>query len=230
MVRTKGVILLFAAALGLAARPSLAAEPEGGEAENPSAAIERLWTVNVGLERLLFIGPYTQDGPNGQAGISVAAGGYMLSSDLERGEPFLPHAVPRLGVDIVLGEQITLGVAGGYGLSVADVGSSSGDPRHDATTSGTGVIVARLGHVGAMSRGGIHWVRAGLLYGFGSTLDVLALDVEFVLGKVLFPRGAFTFGVAADIGLYGTDSEAEGSEARRVHDAFGIWLGGLLFL
>jgi hypothetical protein len=252
MAWTKGVILLLAGAFALATRPSLAsaAEPQGSApADDRPVALERPWTVTVGLERVLFIGPYAQSGPSGEAGISIAGGGYILADNIEDTEPFLPHAVPRLAVDIVLVERFTFGVAAGYGASVADARLRSRAREPQERVTGTGVLSARFGYVGAMRYAGFYGIRLGFLYGFGTcsytypesgseieaSMSYVATNLELLLGTVPLPYAAVTFGLSTDVGLHGTHawrvgSSSAGTEEPRLHHGIGIWMGGLLIL
>lgn len=222
-------------------------------AEPPRDALTRPWGLALALERALFLGPYTQDGPRGETGFSVAAGPYLRSSDLDGNhEPFLPHAVPRLTFDMVLPWDLTAGIGAGYGFSTAIADDSSGSQDPLPRSVPTKLFTGRFGFIRPIGPESLFWLRLGLAYtsGTGSHTSAyyvsdhyttnlthwsLPLDFEFV-----FPVAkhlALTFAMTVDLGLYGTDSlqssigglPPEEQEVRRVNDAIGFWFGIMAF-
>lgn len=210
------------------------------------------YAVAISLDRLLWIGPYLQDGPFGVAGLSVAAGIYLRSSNIDVGEPFLPHAAPRLGVDITLPWRLSVGIAAGGGYSVAGVDPYGGTEEPDRTAT-TLVAILRFGYLHPLGNDAMLWFRTGLAYSagegehrdpyyqedrFASRMRHVAMPVEF---SFLFPvtrRFVLTFGVNAEVGLWGMNTTtttwggtlSKPEKGYLLNDAFGLSFGALTFL
>jgi len=160
--------------------------------------------------------------------MSFGAGPILFPTD-DRSVPFLPHLVPRLGLDLVLLDQMSLGVAGGYGLSMPVDEDSTDKPTQ------TAVLSARLGYLYPTPKNALIWTRMGPSYAWGrverrtTRMSLVAVNIELVFVMLVTQRLAITLGLGADLGLYGTDRRESG-EVRRVHDGVAMWLGVLGFL
>jgi hypothetical protein len=248
----------FATLLGVSFSCALTAASARASADE--RALESLTSplgFTVGLERVLYFGPYTQDGPRGESGVSAAAGPYLRSSELdEGGEPFLPHAAPRLTFDLVLPWRITAGLGAGYGISVAPAKDYSGISDPPLRELPTTLFTGRLGYMHRVGKDGLFWIRMGLSYASGegshtstyysdlyeTTIRHYSLPLEFVFVFPVARHFGIVFSPSLDLGLYGTDNlrtsiggpgpgglPATENEVRRVNDAFGLWLGLIFF-
>ena len=243
----------LATAALLTTRVLLAGEPGAVEPQPPSAdTLARPSSVALSLERVLALGPYAEDGESGSSGASIGAGGYLRSFDGSARDPFLPHAAPRLGLDLVLPEAFTLGLAGGFGLSASETSSAYDASKTTTHTQKTAVFAARVGFVAPVSPDTGFWPKVGIAHawGWGAEPDAgyssatrttasrawsLTIDLPFAF--MLTPNLALLLDFSGDLGLAGTShvtrqdlagsTTSDGGEQRRVRDGFAISFGAL---
>lgn len=220
------------------------------EGPGPASALAEPLTLVFGVERLLAFSPYTQSGPNDDAGLALTLGWLVNSESGDAQRPFYPHAIPRLALDFVIGQQFSAGAAFGVASSVGTVdnsGYSNEEPAPRATTHGLGF---RLGYVVPASRGAVFWPRVGVSHAWASQArkssysgevaddsyvhTALTLEAAFVFVPV--EHFGFLVDFTADIGLAGSadivqpTAEAEVVGSRRISDGFGASIGLLVFL
>lgn len=221
---------------------------EGG---GPASALAEPLTLVLGVERLFAFAPYSQSGPSEDAGLALTSGWLVNSESTDAQRPFYPHAIPRLALDFVIGQQFSAGAAFGVASSVGTVDNSSDyredEPAPRATTYGLGL---RLGYVAPLGRDAVFWPRVGVSHAWASqarrssysgevvedsyTHTALTLEAAFVF----VPTAHFGVLVdfTADIGLAGRadvvqpTAAAEVVGSRRISDGFGASIGLLVFL
>lgn len=222
--------------------------------EKDATTPNKVFRAALSLDRVLFIGPFLQNDPRGEWGISAAAASYVRSTDVESsGEPFVPHAIARLGADIALPWNLTAGIAGGHGVVVATPKNGGYVDEPMDRSVAMSVLQTRFGYVHPLKGTTLFWFRTGFAYTFASddisdgvysenrrrtSIRHFSVPIDFVF--VFRPAKHFgiTYGISADLGLYGVDIRetsgsdipTEKSEGRRVNDGVGMWLGltGLL--
>ncbi len=251
MARWRPAALRFALTLALL---STAAAEVGAEESKPAARyadeLASCYTVMVSAERLIVLGPYGQEGSEGEGGMTLAAMGYMHTQEATS-DPFLPHTVPRLAVDVVVGTQVTVGAAAGVGLSHAERAgyeySSSGSSERPTSSATTAIVAGRVGFIAPVRKGLALWPRVGLSGAWsnnerersnGSTVDdettSTTLNLEMVLAFAVSSHVALSLDFAADLALRGSSDVDDGyasepTEARRMHDGFSVSFGVVTF-
>jgi hypothetical protein len=217
----------------------------------PASALADPLTLVVGVERLFTFSPYTQSGPSEDGGIALTAGWLVNSESSDAQRPFYPHAIPRLALDFVIGQQFSAGAAFGVGSSVGTLDNNldydEDEPAPRATTYGLGL---RLGYVAPLGRDAVFWPRVGVSHAWASqerksgysgelvedsyAHTALTLEAAFVFVPVL--HFGFIIDFTADIGLAGradiveSTAEAKVVGSRRISDGFGASIGALVFL
>ncbi len=208
------------------------------------------YTVMVSAERLVVIGGYGQEGSEADGGLALAALGLMHTGEITD-DPFLPHSVPRLAVDVVLGTQVTIGAAAGVGMSHAEAPgyeyTSSGSSERPESSATTVVVAGRVGFILPVRKGRLAlWPRIGVSRAwssnerersYGPPVDdqttLTALNLEMVLALAVNSHFALSFDFASDLALAGSsDVDEYGSELtqeRRTHDAVSASFGVMTF-
>lgn len=211
-------------------------------------------TFVLGFERVLALSPYTQSGPAEDAGVALTSGWLVDSESDDAQRPFYPHALSRVALDVVMGQQFSAGASFGVGSGVGTRDRDLGldylgeDPPPRMTTYGLGL---RLGYVAPLGPDAVFWPRVGIGHAWATqervgsynTDDVvedtyshtsLGLEAAFVFVPV--QHFGFILDFTADIGLAGRADiveptpEAEVVGSRRISDGFGISCGFLIFL
>lgn len=219
---------------------------------DPSADTrQKHFRVALGLDRMLFLGPFTQDGSRGESGIAVAAASFVKSTAIKStGEPLVPHAIARLGVDVALPWRLTLGIAGGYGVVMDTPDNGAASERSvvaEETSVSTTVLQTRFGYTHPLKGSSFFWFRAGLAYTFASidsesasdsengrrvSIHHLSVPIDFVFVMPFTKNFGITYGLSADLGLFGVDTRRvygfptpTEKDERRVNDGVGMWFG-----
>jgi hypothetical protein len=209
-------------------------------------------TFVLGVERVLALSPYTQSGPAEDAGVALTSGWLVDSESEDAQRPFYPHALSRIALDVVMGQQISAGASFGVGSGVgtrsneSDLDNDFPTPR--MTTFGLGF---RLGYVAPLGPDAVFWPRVGVghawakqarmgSYNLGDIVvdkyshTALSLEAAFVF--VPAQHFGFILDFTADIGLAGEvdivqpTPQAEVVGSRRISDGFGVSCGFLFFL
>jgi hypothetical protein len=223
------------------ASPPLPPEPEE---EELSLGWDERFSVIVSAERLLVAGPYSQNGELGEGGISFGALVFATSAADNTPAPFLPHLVPRLALDFVLGDAITVGALAGFGLAYGEL-PNTGSYAEDTPTprADTYLLGARAG-VMARVEEAMLWGRVGVSHAWASHVTesaygdvterssrLTALDLEAVFVIPCAPHFGITLGFGADVALHGSigelppDDVEPPARTRRDSDGFVGWLG-----
>ncbi len=132
----------------------------------------------------------------------------------------IPYLTPRLGIDYMVADGVSLGGSIGY-ISNSSTVKVPDQPDADQPTTSGFVLAPRVGYVIPVSDGADFWVRGGITYysatikdngddpGPDTTLSGLALGAEGVF--VLSPIAGFGFyiGPTVDLGLSGSFEQGD---------------------
>jgi hypothetical protein len=209
----------------------------------------------LGVERVLLAGPFAQTQAGASSGSEVTDGGLSFgavglaaSTDDDSPRPFLPHAIPRLALDLVLLEGITCGAFAGIGRSYGSRSASNGSSEDETPVATTYLAGGRVGALLVLEGETLLWPRLGLVHGWAThdrvndwdelvedTGHLTSVQLEAALVFVPVAHLGVTLGLGMDIGLYGsTGVESVPSRSvlrvRRDADAFFAWIGLLGFL
>jgi len=213
----------------LALAGSAGAQPQGPVPSEP-------WTMRqarliVSAERLFGVHAYSASYEPAEGDATQVEGAmvsllYGQSAINDGSDSVNPYAVPRIGVDGVLGGAFTIGGSVGFGATTGNIdnGAESGSTSLPAASGFT--VYGRFGYLIVPSATVAVWLRAGPEFFSGSydntgsqveyTTKVLALTTDPQLVITPVPHAAILVGTLIDIGVWGSYERTRSTSSEQV--------------